>query len=625
MDQLTARLQAFFANPLARTLARHSPAALLAGGTGVALAALLGVPGFANTGVGIIVGGAAVNIAAALLQELALLPLEDDQRRADLIEQKLLARDADTARLVAATLVQNGPAVAAALPASGRDELVAALEQGMRQAGGPLEQIAVRFVAALRAPTADWSALQGELGQELATLSQEAIAEETIEGFVQEAHDIKGRTVQRQHAKNIIGGSQVARGIGKPRPAPLPATPLKAEPKPRDPPPIALRLRLRPTATGAEIDWETPIIGRRTSMFQSPYGGPELALVLRALDLCQYPSASLDADELRRLEAFGLPVGPLGLLDTGHRAVGRALFDALVGDPVAATALSTVRDYAAAEGRALSLHLHFPGAAQSLAALPWELLWPNEARPLLLSSAQPITLTRHLDLAQAVPSPRPGGRPLLLRAVMPEAGMEPDVQVEAQRAARRAWEGLAASGDITVLPELRPATRTALTEAARTAPADILHFVGHGAMVEGEGYLILDGPDDNWDRAPVSRLLPALAGARLAFFAACQGAAVSVDEGGCLLSGVATSLSAAGVPVVIGMQLTVRGEAAARLSALLYAELAAGRSVQAALWAARLALFIEEPDGASWYVPALYVRAREDEEVMLFEGRFGQG
>jgi hypothetical protein len=65
------------------------------------------------------------------------------------------------------------------------------------------------------------------------------------------------------------------------------------------------------------------------------------------------------------------------------------------------------------------------------------------------------------------------------------------------------------------------------------------------------------------------------------------------------------------------MQLTVRNEAAARMSAMLYAELAAGRSVQVALWAARMALYTEEPDGASWYVPALYMRAREDGEAQL--------
>lgn len=618
MDQLTARLQAFFANPLARTLARHSPAALLAGGTGVALGALLGVPGFADTGVGIIVGGAAVNIASSLLQELALLPLEDDQGRAGLIEQRLAANDADVARLVAGTLVQAGPALAAALPAKDRDELIAALEQGMREAGGPLADIAARLGAALRAPVGNWAALQGELGRELATLTQEAIAEETISDFGQEAHDVEGPVVQRQRAKNITGGSQITTGIRRPRAGEPPASPSEAQPKPRDPPPILLRLTLRATAAGAEIDWEAPsIIGRRTSSFQEPYRGPDLALVLQALDLRQYPSASLSGDDLLRLEALGLPVGPSGLLDTGHRAVGRALFDALVADPVAARALGTVRDYAAGEGRALSLHLHFPDQARALAALPWELLWPDAALPLLLSGPQPVLLTRHLDLAQAVPPPREGGRPLRVRAVTPEAGIDETFRAAERRTREQAWQALVRSGAVELLPDVRPATRAALTEAARTAPADILHVVGHGRSMDGESYLILDGPDGEWDRAPVSRLLPALAGARLAVFAACQGASVGAGASWDAQGSVATSLSAAGVLLVIGMQLTVRSEAAAKISAVLYAELAAGRSVQAALGAARMALFTEEPDGASWYLPALYMRSREDGEAWL--------
>jgi multidrug resistance efflux pump len=62
----------------------------------------------------------------------------------------------------------------------------------MREAGGPLATIAARYGAALRSTSADWSALRTELHREAAILTQEVLAEETIQNFTQEAHDVEG-------------------------------------------------------------------------------------------------------------------------------------------------------------------------------------------------------------------------------------------------------------------------------------------------------------------------------------------------------------------------------------------------------------------------------------------------
>ena len=44
---------------------------------------------------------------------------------------------------------------------------------------------------------------------------------------------------------------------------------------------------------------------------------------------------------------------------------------------------------------------------------------------------------------------------------------------------------------------------------------------------------------------------------------------------------------------------------------MIYRALAAGRSAQEAVGQARQALYVEERDQTSWYVPVLYIRARE--------------
>jgi hypothetical protein len=59
------------------------------------------------------------------------------------------------------------------------------------------------------------------------------------------------------------------------------------------------------------------------------------------------------------------------------------------------------------------------------------------------------------------------------------------------------------------------------------------------------------------------------------------------------------------------MQLSVRVDAALRFAEVLYHALAHGEPLQRAVSIARQALYVEEPDGASWYVPTLTINSRE--------------
>jgi len=67
------------------------------------------------------------------------------------------------------------------------------------------------------------------------------------------------------------------------------------------------------------------------------------------------------------------------------------------------------------------------------------------------------------------------------------------------------------------------------------------------------------------------------------------------------------------------MQLTVRQDAANAATRVIYAELAAGSSVQAAVAKARLRLWTTEPDRASWYVPTLYAHTSSKREIYLVQ------
>ncbi|MEI8307318.1 MAG: CHAT domain-containing protein [Chloroflexales bacterium] len=388
--------------------------------------------------------------------------------------------------------------------------------------------------------------------------------------------------------------------------------------------PIILRLIFRPVRGGALLRWESDVLGVRESRLPAPIPASDMGLILRALDALQdpaYPTAwnavqvrsfSFSPDEQALLNAAGLWGTGRVRADAPWR-IGRRLYRALTADAAGAQALGTVRDHAAAVGRPVSLELCFPPDATDLAGLPWELLWDEGPTPVLLGRGATAACVRRLDLAQALPPPRQASGPLRILAVSPRAGV-PDEMRQIERAARAAaWEPLIRRG-LAHMEELSPVTRKTLADMiAGERPPDIIHYYGHGRYSGGEGALLLD--DDGaaaW--TPAAALAPLLAPAGMVVLHACQGAMLGIEgtlsESADMRSAIAPALCAAGVPIVLGMQFTVRAAAASRMAAVIYQALAEGRSVEEAVAFARRALYVEEPDRVSWYVPALYLRAR---------------
>lgn len=393
--------------------------------------------------------------------------------------------------------------------------------------------------------------------------------------------------------------------------------------------PITLRLIFRPVRGGALIRWEADVLGARESRLPAPIPPADISLILRALDVLQdpaYPTAwnagqersfSFSQGERDRLSAAGLWAKGRVVADAPWR-IGRRLYRALVADPAAALALATVRDHAVALGQPLAIELCFPPAAVDLAGLPWELLWDEGMIPLLLGRGSTASCVRRIDLAAAIAPRRAADGPLRILAISPHAGIPAELR-QVERAARSAaWEPLLSRG-LATMHEISPATRAALTDAIDAdSPPDVIHFYGHGRYRDGAGALLLDDPGGaGW--APAAALAPALAAAQMVVLHACQGAMLGADGplGDGLRSAVAPALCAAGVPVVIGMQLSVRAAAASRMSAIIYQALAGGRSVGEAIAFARRALFVEERDRVSWFVPTLYVRARGGGPIYL--------
>jgi len=554
----------------------------------------------------------------ALFLERELLPATAIAFQAE------LDADADAWRGYQSQMVAALAAAQAAMAAQLQrlPEVVALLrdESRARQALANSYERLEAEIAALRAAILQLSARTGGARPVGKAYIESAVARDGGSATVRNDRSAPRRS-EAISADELYDGSAIAEGPGSRALAENRYGASTSDPaaEPGRPPALVLTLQFTPTPDGAQVRWVGDEVGGFKSTFQAPYRGADLAAVLRALEQQQHPAFALQPAELARLAALGLCGADGALPENLAQRVGQALYTALIsGAGIAALALA--QRQAAQTSRPLAMRLLLPPEAVELAALPWELLWPTTGGPLLLSASPGPLLTRHLDLAEPLPPlAERRGRPLRILALTPHAQRAPDELAEIRAELAQLWATLRAR-KVAEVVEVSPVTRDDLARALRSAP-DIVQFTGHGWYTGGRGVLMLDPltPGAPADLVDADQAAVALRGTRMVLLTACRGAQGAGIEGGAesLLTGVAPALSAAGVPVVVGMQLGVRVTAALRACDAIYSALAEGLSAQAAVGRARDELYVLEQDRASWYVPTLYVRTREPGPVYL--------
>lgn len=571
MPDPTARLRALFGERSALQLARVAPAALLASGTGVALAAMLGVPGFVSTAAGVIVGGIAVNITSTWLEKLVSLPLEAEEEREETIRRGLEAQDPGMQRLVAAVLAHAGPQLAAALPDAGHAELVAGLERAMAQAGGPLAALAPSYAAALRVPEhADWGTVRDEARRQISVHS-------TIEAGEDGLIERSGHRIEHPPGP-VVTTTRTGKG-GKIIDSPISIVGAA----PAAPPPA------RPGGQGAVL---LEIAVRRDGAGYS------------AAAYVNQPANQAEVSSPPR--PLAIDVGALRAHWPDAEAYGAALSAALYGaSPLRDTVLQAIAS-AQATRAPLRLQLHLDPAAPELHGLCWETLrHPLTGAPLLTS--QQIWFSRYLGSADW--SPVDLARPSLLRALGVIAAPSDlaayklsEINREEVNTARAALDGFDAG-------VLSPGAATAARlGAALRAGCELLYLVAHGAMVEGRPYLWLERDDGRAHVVSGDELALRIGELQrrplLAVLLSCQSAGRGAEE---VAVALGPRLVAAGVPAVVAMQGNLSVETAATFAPALFRALRADGQIDRAVTEARAAVR-DRPD---WWAPVLFSRLRD--------------
>ncbi len=352
----------------------------------------------------------------------------------------------------------------------------------------------------------------------------------------------------------------------------------------------------------------SPAVGETREAVTVYYSPDALAKSLRRLEY-----RAIDQDSLIQ---FGVQLADL-LLPLGEI---RSLFEQAMKDA----------------GQDGGVRLRLLASEPELSRLPWEYSYlplykgAIDYRHFLVLNPQ-ISLVRHEPIAKRHPKVE-GVTSNTLRLLVAMANPKGDLNLEKEKNnLTTVLDGFKVDGvTFEWQPLLENATVQDLTSALMNKP-ELFYFAGHGQF-DKDGYIQLQGATPGSAQAmPATQLALRLkqAGVRVAVFGTCESAQ---RDGASEWAGIAPTLVAEGVPVVVAMQYEILDKHAIAFSEAFYIALAAGLSVDEAVSSGRLAMLGQEvsnqrtlvpagktdgnqsdkpPANVQWGVPALYMRSAD--------------
>jgi hypothetical protein len=348
-------------------------------------------------------------------------------------------------------------------------------------------------------------------------------------------------------------------------------------------------LRIIPAGGGYRAQVLSSPAGEATADFTLPFSDMELENFVLRIGRPRRGTRRIDSPEMEAV-----------------KLLGRGLFDAVFSGDVRACWRSSLSE-ADAQDTGLRLRLHIADAPE-LNDVPWEYLY-NASLNRFLSLSEHTPLIRYLDLPERI-RPLAIGARLEILVVISSPSDYPGLDVEYEWSRlNEALVGLVDTGQVR-LERLADARLLTLQRALRRGEYHILHFIGHGGFDPGSqaGVVVLCDETGKGRRVTAEHLGTILhdhRSLRLVLLNACEGSRTSRTDP---FAGVAQTLVQQGVPAVIAMQFEITDQAAIIFADEFYAAAADGYPVDAALAAARKAIFAGGND-IEWGTPVLYLRA----------------
>ena len=288
------------------------------------------------------------------------------------------------------------------------------------------------------------------------------------------------------------------------------------------------------------------------------------------------------------------------------KSFGGQLYRALFHDELELNLLRS-QALAAANGKGLRLRLRLSDTPE-LAELPWEFLY-DRTRNHFLALSKRTPLVRFLEVPDP-PRPLLVSPPLRVLVMIASPSDYPQLDVEQEWTKLcDALRPLEQAGHVQ-LERLEAATLAALRQRLRRAEWHVFHFIGHGGFDQDtqDGVLLLEDQTGRGLRVSgqdLGVLLNDHDPLRLVVFNACEGARADPSDP---FAGTAQSLLQRGVPAVVAMQFEITDPAAIKFAQELYAAVADGYPLDAALTEARKAIWADG-NQVEWATPVLYLCA----------------
>lgn len=159
--------------------------------------------------------------------------------------------------------------------------------------------------------------------------------------------------------------------------------------------------------------------------------------------------------------------------------------------------------------------------------------------------------------------------------------------------------------DLVTIDYIEEGTLANIEYALAENEYHVLHYTGHGAMVQGGSCLLLEDMDGNPEPAFIRDLLPILKNypsLRLVFLSGCQTGQIDETQA---TSGIATGLLEV-IPAVLAMQFSILDISAQVFTEAFYGAIGRGATLEKALQIGRAAMHKRNGELADWGVPALY-------------------
>lgn len=318
------------------------------------------------------------------------------------------------------------------------------------------------------------------------------------------------------------------------------------------------------------------------------------------------------AERARRIRAAALPTRMP--TDADLARAGNELFEAVFGGDLGRI-FGRAREHARRVRKGLALHLQFDPRDQ-LAQLPWELL--HDGTEFLAECADTPLLRVATSGPDSLDASRGSPRVRLLVVTACALGC-PALDVDGELARlQRSVGGLFSRYLLEPLPH---ATLERLEKRLREGPpVEIFHFIGHGAIENGEAALYLEDERDGTARPLSGERLAALLAPAVSAQAPTKRPGLVVlnacDSARCPgpdpWQGIAQSLLKKGIPRVLAMQAAIADAQAVRFAGSFYGAMAKKASPETALAIARRELRLAGND-LSWLLPVLHVSRRLEE------------